>query len=188
MSEDKLPEPWLRGTLTDVPPLQRVVLHALQLAHEDVQRWCAGLSDAELNARPSGIEPISFHLRHIARSIDRLLTYAEGLELNAGQMEALKSELHPGGTKTELFGELATAIERAAGRIRAFRIEQMNEPRAVGRRKLPTTVAGLLIHIADHTHSHAGQVVTTAKILVGMKQKRFVKGSARRHFAFRWRR
>ena len=30
------PEPWLRGTLTDVPAVPRAVLHALELAREDI--------------------------------------------------------------------------------------------------------------------------------------------------------
>lgn len=33
MSE-KLPEPWLRGTLRDVPAVQRGVVHALEMAGE----------------------------------------------------------------------------------------------------------------------------------------------------------
>ncbi|WP_346265638.1 hypothetical protein [Granulicella sp. 5B5] len=41
-------EPWLRGTLTDVEPVRRAVLHALELAGEDVERWAAPLSDVEM--------------------------------------------------------------------------------------------------------------------------------------------
>ena len=82
MAETQLPEPWLRGTLKDVPAVQRAVLHALELAKEDLEKWCGDLSDAEVNARPGNIAPVAFHIRHIARSIDRLLTYAEGKELS----------------------------------------------------------------------------------------------------------
>ena len=71
------PEPWLRGTLTDVPAVHRAVLHALELAHEDLNRWCGGLTDEQLNAQHFGLAPVAFHIRHIAGSIDRLLTYAE---------------------------------------------------------------------------------------------------------------
>ena len=84
MQKSELPEPWLRGTLAEVPAVQRAVLHALELAKEDLERWCDGLSDEELHARPGGIAPVAFHLRHIARSMDRLLTYAEGNQLSAG--------------------------------------------------------------------------------------------------------
>jgi len=48
-------EPWLRGTLTEVDAVRRQVLHVFELAAEDAERWCAGLSDAEMNARPFGV-------------------------------------------------------------------------------------------------------------------------------------
>ena len=88
MSDTRRPEPWLRGTLTDVPAVPRAVLHALELAQEDIMRWCGDLSDAELNARPEGIASVAFHVRHVARSVDRLLTYAEGKQLNDEQITA----------------------------------------------------------------------------------------------------
>jgi len=42
----------------------------------------------------------------------------------------------------------------------------LDEVRRIGRRQLPTTVVGLLVHIADHTQRHVGQAITTAKIVV----------------------
>lgn len=165
MAETWLPEPWLRGTLADVPAVQRAVLHSLELAKEDLEKWCGSLSDAELSARPGNLAPVAFHIRHIARSIDRLLTYAEGKELSAAQMDALRSELDPGAVRDELFAELAGTLEEAASRVRAFDTGQLEESRAVGKRRLPTTVGGLLVHIAEHTQRHVGQAITTAKIV-----------------------
>ena len=78
MPEGAQVEPWLRGTHQDVPPAQRAVIHALELAKEDLKRWCEGLTNSELHARPNQIASVAFHLKHIARSTDRLLTYAEG--------------------------------------------------------------------------------------------------------------
>lgn len=163
MSEQ--PEPWLRGTLTEVPAVQRAVLHALELAREDLRRWTEDLSDEELNASPDGIASVAFHLRHIARSIDRLLTYAEGAELSSAQIAAMKAELDPGAKHTELWAEFTAALERADERIRAFVPQQMEEARTVGRKQLPITVGGLLVHVADHTQRHVGQAITTAKII-----------------------
>jgi uncharacterized damage-inducible protein DinB len=162
---EPLPEPWLRGTLGDVPAVPRAVLHALELAKEDLKRWCGGLSDEELNARPGGIAAVAFHLRHIARSIDRLLTYAEGGQLNGEQVAALKAELDSGATRDELFGEIESALARSATRIRAIDASRLDEMREVGKKELPTTVGGLLVHVADHTQRHVGQAITTAKIV-----------------------
>jgi uncharacterized damage-inducible protein DinB len=165
MSEKTLPEPWLRGTLSDVPAVPRAVLHALQLAGEDVERWCGALSDEQLNKRTANLAPVAFHIRHLARSLDRLLTYAEGASLNEKQMKALKSEMDPGATRHELFDELSSALERSAERIRHLAHSDLEAPRTVGRKGLQTTLGGLLVHVADHTQRHAGQAITTAKIV-----------------------
>jgi uncharacterized damage-inducible protein DinB len=166
---DTQQEPWLRGTLTEVDAIQRAVLHALVLAEEDIVKWCAGLTDAEFNTHPFGLAPLAFHIRHIARSLDRLLSYAEGTQLDATQKAALRTELDPNGTRDEVLNELHAALHSSADRIRAFSPEQYNAPRSVGRAALPTTVAGLLVHCADHTQRHVGQAVTTAKLIVAMR-------------------
>lgn len=170
MNKTDLPEPWLRGTLADVPPVQRAVLHALELAREDLERWCDGLSDDELNFAPGGIAPVAFHLRHIARSTDRLLTYAEGGQLSSEQISLMKSELDPGATKNELLAELVVALTKNARRIRAFSESELAAERRVGKKQLPTTVGGLLVHVADHTQRHVGQAITTAKIVAAQRR------------------
>ena len=160
-------EPWLRGTETDVPAVGRAVLHALQLAEEDLRKWCGNLSDAALNARPAGAAPVAFHIRHVARSLDRLLTYAEARDLSEEQLTQLRTEIDPGAAHDELFAELAAALADAAARVRALAGTNLEEPRTVGKKRMPTTVGGLLVHVADHTQRHVGQAITTAK-MVGM--------------------
>ena len=162
-------EPWLRGTLTEVDAVRRQVLHALELASEDVTRWCEGVSDAEMNARPFGVAPVAFHLRHIARSLDRLLTYAEGRHLSGAQMDALKSELESGAAAEEVLTEVRAGLGEAAERVRLISPKSYEEVRGVGRAMLPSTVGGLLVHCAEHTQRHVGQAVTTAKMVVGMR-------------------
>jgi len=162
-------EPWLRGTLTDVDAVRRQVLHALELAREDVDQWCAGLTDAEMDARPFGIAPVAFHLRHIARSLDRLLTYAEGRQLSPDQMDALRSELKPGAVAEVVIAEVRAGLGEAAERIRLISPASYEEVRGVGRAMLPSTVGGLLVHCAEHTQRHVGQAVTTARIVMGMR-------------------
>ena len=167
MTEPALPEPWLRGTLTEVPPLQRAILHSLELAYEDLLRWCAPpLTREQLNARSFGVAPIAFQIRHIARSIDRLLTYAEARDLSDQQFAALKSEMAEDAEPNELFAELRETLSRASERVRAFEPAQLEQTVSVGRKRLPTTVAGLLVHVAEHTQRHVGQAITTAKIML----------------------
>ena len=147
------PEPWLRGTLTDIDPIRRQVLHALEQAREDLDRWCAPLTDEQVNARPSGLAPVAFHLRHIARSLDRLLTYAEGRALEDSQLAVLRTELDPGAITPAVMEELHASLKSAAERMRQLGPESFPEPRGVGRQALPTTVGSLLVHCAEHTHA-----------------------------------
>ncbi len=159
------PEPWLHGTKTEISAVPRAVLHALELAQEDLQKWCGELTAQELNLRPAGLPPVAFHLRHIARSLDRLLTYAEGHRLNEEQLAKLKSEMEPGATHDSLFVELNAALKASSERIRTLATADLEQARTVGTQALPTTVGGLLVHVADHTQRHVGQAVTTAKII-----------------------
>lgn len=165
------PEPWLRGTLTEVPAVARAVLHVLQLTNEDLHRWAGELTDGELNQRPSGLASVAFHVRHIAGSLDRLLTYAEGHQLSSEQIAFLKSELETHSKRESLFEDLASALERSAQRTRVLAHSDLTEKREVGSKKLPTTLGGLLVHIADHTQRHVGQAVTTAKIVLASRNK-----------------
>jgi len=169
MNKDQQPEPWLRGTLADVAAVPRAVMHALELAREDILRWCGGLTDDELNARPAGIAPVAFHIRHIGCSADRLLTYAEGSQLTLAQLDSMKSELEPGARSASIFSEFSEAIDRASARIRTIGASRLEEARKVGRKELPTTVGGLLVHLADHTQRHVGQAITTAKIVIAAR-------------------
>ncbi len=167
---DSQPEPWLRGTWTEVPPVGRGVLHALELADEDVKKWCLSLSDEELNAKPFGLPSVGFHLRHIARSLHRLLTYAEGVELSEAQMTALGTEQTPDVTHKVVFAEYIASLEATSRRVRGLVRLDPASPRTVGRKALPTTIGGLLVHLADHTQRHVGQAVTTAKLVMAMRE------------------
>jgi uncharacterized damage-inducible protein DinB len=162
-------EPWLRGTHTDVPAVGRAVLHSLELALDDIRKWTDGLTDAEVQAQPLGLPSVAFHIKHIARSTDRILFYAEGGQLNPGQLAAMKGEQTGTETLSELASELEASFNNAATRIRALAAGNYDEPRGVGRKRLPTSTGGALIHVADHTQRHTGQVVTTANVLKAMR-------------------
>lgn len=167
-------EPWLSGSHADVPAVARAVLHAIELALDDIRTWTSGLTDLEIHTLPLGLPPVAFHLRHIARSVDRILTYAEGNQLLPEQLAQLKSEqVGPEHDERETLAALIVEVERsfanAAGRIRALANADFNTPRSVGRKQLPTSIGGALIHVADHTQRHTGQVVTTAKVLKALR-------------------
>jgi len=162
-------EPWLRGTLAEEDSVRRGVLHALELAREDVARWCSEFTEEQLESRPFGLPSVGFQMRHIARSLDRLLTYAEGQQLNDKQLEALESEMQPVGSREKVFGEFEGGMDSAIRRIKAITPGTYDKARWVGRNGLPSSVGGLLVHCADHAQRHVGQLVTTAKVVVEMR-------------------
>jgi uncharacterized damage-inducible protein DinB len=111
---------------------------------------------------------VGFHVRHAAGSLDRLFTYARGEGLSAEQRAFLESEGEPGippAQAASLVDEFERQVDQALAQLRATAESTLLEPRGVGRLQLPSTVVGLLVHAAEHTQRHVGQIVTTAKIV-----------------------
>jgi uncharacterized damage-inducible protein DinB len=156
------PEPWLRGTITDVHPVLAQVLYSFQQTREDLEYFTNGLSVDQLWVRPSGLASVGFHARHIAGSIDRLLTYANGEQLTPAQLACLKTEAEP---VDDVITWLAGELQKFSHQVKSFDPSRFNEERKVGRKGLPTTVGALLVHIAEHTQRHLGQAIVTAKLV-----------------------
>lgn len=140
--------------------------HALMQAAEDIPRAVEGLTTAQLWALPGGAAAVGFHLRHLGGSIDRLLTYARGEMLTDAQMTELDAEVHDDGRSADdLAREALAAIERAIHAMRETPPGTYLETRGVGRRRLPSTVFGLLVHVAEHTQRHVGAIIATSKVV-----------------------
>lgn len=159
-------EPWLRGPIVGMSPMVMPAAHALMQAAEDVPMAVRGLTTAQLWALPGGAAAVGFHLRHVAESIDRLLTYARGEMLTDAQFTTLDAEpFDDGRSADELAGAAVAAIARAIETMRDTPPGSYLDTRGVGRRRLPTTVLGLLVHIAEHTQRHVGGIIATAKVV-----------------------
>ena len=166
MAEGVPPEPWMRGPIAGVHPLLAPVLFSFEMAREDLDTYTAGLSPALIWAAPHGLAPVGFHMRHIAGSTNRLITYLQGRELTAAQLEAMAAEASPDEpSREQLRAALSQAFRDAEAVIRALDPATLADARTVGRKRLPTTVAGLLTHIAEHTQRHVGQAIVTAKLV-----------------------
>ena len=159
-------EPWLRGPIPGMPAMVMPAAHALMQAAEDIPMAVRGLTGPQLWALPGGAAAVGFHLRHLAGSIDRLLTYMRGDTLSDAQMEALDAEINDDGRSAEeLASEALAAIARGIDAMRNTPPGSYLETRGVGRRRLPTTVIGLLAHIAEHTQRHVGAIIATSKVV-----------------------
>jgi uncharacterized damage-inducible protein DinB len=160
-------EPWMRGPIPGVEPLVMPVFFSFQQVREDLARFTEGVKPEDV-WRPVGPLPtLGFHLRHMAGSSDRLATYLMGGKLSPEQLAYMRSENEPGATLEELLAGVDAALRSVEDRIGTIQPTQIHEPRYIGRKRLPTTVLGLLVHIAEHTQRHLGQVITIAKLLKG---------------------
>jgi uncharacterized damage-inducible protein DinB len=167
--DDKLPEHWLRGPVTGIiPPLQPVA-HALIQARDEVNVAMHDFPQTHLWDRPADVASVGFHLRHMAGVIDRLFTYARGEPLNDEQRAYLAAESQPIDVSVEsLVANFSQTVDHALDDLRAIDDpEKPWEARAVGRLALPSTVAGLLFHSAEHTMRHLGQLLVTARVVAG---------------------
>ena len=164
LPEPPLPEPWMRGPIPGVPVLVSPVLFTFQQAREELAKYTEGLTSEQIWATPYGFGSVGFHIRHIARSVERLMTYVQGGQLTAAQLADLKSEKHPGASRDQLLAELNASFEAAERVVRNLDRASLTEPREIGRKRLPSTVIGLLTHIAEHTQRHIGQAISAAKL------------------------
>ncbi len=165
-----LPEVWLRGPVEAVPALLQPVAHSLLQCREEISSTVTGLTADQIWTTPSGAASMGFHVQHAAGSLDRLFTYARGEQLSSEQRAALAAEGEPDlapNVGASLLAAFHDAVERALAQLRNTDESTLREARSVGRAQLPTTVIGLLFHAAEHTQRHAGQAVTTARVVAG---------------------
>ncbi len=158
-------EVWLRGPLPDISPLAQPVAHALLQAGAEVAVLLDGFPDALLWERPAGAASVGFHLQHLTGVLDRLFTYARGEALDAAQLGALAQEGRGDASTADLVSGFTAQLEKALAELHELDEKTLTEPRAVGRAKLPSTVIGLLVHAAEHTTRHVGQLLVTVKIV-----------------------
>src|ERR1700733_2480120 len=113
-------EPWLRGPIPGVDPLIAPVLYAFTQAREDLEQFTEGLTTEQIWSRGVG-----FHIRHIARSTDRLIAYLQDcrtVELGEGE---------PGASREELLAELDGVFTRAEVVVRAIDPATLRDAREV---------------------------------------------------------
>lgn len=158
------PEPWLRGPIPGVDPVVMPVLFSFAQVREDLRYHLEGLSDRQIWTC-FGKTSIGFHLKHMAGSVGRLTTYLKGQCLSPDQLAALQAENNPGLSLPELLNQVEASLSAAESFLRTLDPSTLDDPRAVGRQELPTTVIGLLVHLAEHTQRHLGQAITLAGVV-----------------------
>lgn len=162
------PEFWLRGPLPEVPPLLQPIAYALLQARQEVETALHDFPDSLLTARPAGVASVGFHLHHLAGVLDRMQTYAQHQPLSEDQLAYLAAENNvpttPGSTAA-LVQHFSEAVDHMLTYLPTVSEATLPDFRPVGRAKLPSTVMGLLVHAAEHTTRHTGQLLVTARVV-----------------------
>ncbi len=158
---------WQRGPIDGVPGVLQPVAHILFQVRESVGELVDGLTESQWNARPAGVASAAFHVQHIAGVVDRLFTYARGEGLNEAQFAELRKEKEP-LTAVQVPAALAALdarIDAALAQLRATDPATLGDFRRVGRARLPSTVIGCLVHGAEHSMRHVGQLSVTVRVV-----------------------
>lgn len=164
---------WQRGPVEGVPALLQPVAHILLQVRESVNELTDALGIDEWNARPANVASSAFHVRHIAGVIDRLFTYARGDTLSEAQFASLRAEgdaVKSQADVTRMLSALSGRVDVAVDELRRIDVATLGDFRGVGRAQLPSTVIGCLVHGAEHSMRHVGQLsVTTRIVRAGMR-------------------
>jgi uncharacterized damage-inducible protein DinB len=140
------------------------VLHSFQQVREDLEQYASGLAPRDVWCNVDGAS-IGFHLKHMAGSVERLTAYLTGVPLTSGQLEAAQWENEGEEGADTLIALLHSALSESEQQLRAIQPQSLYDGRVVGRKALPTNVLGLLVHLAEHTQRHLGQVITLTKLV-----------------------
>jgi uncharacterized damage-inducible protein DinB len=158
---------WQRGPIEGVAAVLQPVAHILLQVRESVGELVENLTEEQWNARPANVASCAFHVRHIAGVIDRLFTYARGQQLSPQQLAAIRQEGAP-LTLADVPEALSTVnarVDAAIDELRTIDVSTLGDFRGVGRARLPSTVIGCLVHGAEHSMRHVGQLSVTARIV-----------------------
>jgi len=173
MTDKNKAEVWLRGPLPGILPGLQPVAHALLQAHEELNELMKDFPDALLWIGPAGMASVGFHAQHMAGVLDRLFTYARGEMLSAKQLQALADEGKPKPqniTAKILVAQFNSQVELSLVQIKNTSEKELFDTRGVGRARIPSTVIGLLVHAAEHTMRHLGQLLVTVKVVTSARQ------------------
>ena len=160
-------EVWQRGPLPNITPMLQPVAHALLQAREELAEYMADYPIEKLWTSSAGMASVGFHLQHLSGVLDRVFTYAQGKPLSEYQFKQLAEEGSDsinGYLVVDLLNRFNKQVDIAIAQLKLTDPATLAEYRGIGRAGLPSTVIGLLVHAAEHTMRHVGQLMVTAAV------------------------
>lgn len=155
-------EPWLTPDEPTISPRKADLLKGLDQVLYLLETYLQGLPDEALWWTPApDVPPIGARLQHVVGASSRLATYALEEDYDPNALAALAEQdwATTGRPKTDLLTEVRQTLTGIRGRILTLPDEALDEPRPVGRRRIPVRRAGILHHLIEHAAHHVGQVV-----------------------------
>ncbi len=167
MNKDKRLENWLRGKIDGVPDLLQPAAHALLQTKEEASNYLEDFPSHLLWEKPAGRASVVFHLQHIAGVTNRLITYAKGRQLDNEQLNYLKREGIPDDdlSLSVLLENLNNSIDEAIEYLKVLQNEDLTRKVEIGRKKIESTLIGVLFHAAEHSQRHIGQMLVTISVV-----------------------
>lgn len=167
-------EYWLRGPVKDIPELLQPAAHALLQSNAELNAYLKDFPKELLWEKLEGRASVGFHIQHMTGVLDRMLTYAKGKSLSKAQFEFLKNEgiSKEGFDVAFLIEAFSKQVQEAFQYFKGLSEDSLKGKRSVGRKKLPSTVLGLLFHAAEHSQRHMGQLLVTASVIKSYRKKR----------------
>jgi len=161
------PENWLRGKVENVPDLLQPAAHALLQSKEELRQYLDDLPSRELWTKPAGRASVGFHLQHIAGVTNRLITYAKGEQLSEAQLQYLKLEGKADASMSveELITQAENELNVAVEFLKSQKPEDLTNTVEVGRKRIKSSLIGVLFHAAEHSQRHIGQMLVTISVV-----------------------
>lgn len=167
-TKNSLAEVWQRGPIKAIPNLLQPVAHALLQAREEINLLLLNFDENLLWQKPAGLASIGFHLQHLSGVLDRIFTYARQEQLTAQQFVLLDEEKNPPQAflnLQHLIARFNKQVDIALLQLQNTEVQNLTAVRIMGRKKIATTHIGLLVHAAEHTMRHVGQLLVTIKFV-----------------------
>jgi len=160
-------EPWLTPDEPNVSPRKADLLKGLDQVRYLLETYLRDLPDEALwwTLAPD-VPPIGARLQHIVGASTRLATYAleDGYDPDALAAQAGQDWAATGRPKAALLDEVRRTLTDIRTRLIALPDAALDEPRPVGRRRIPVRRAGILHHLVEHAAHHAGQVALLVRL------------------------
>ena len=161
------PENWLRGKVENVPDLLQPAAHALLQSKEELRKYLVDFPAGELWTKPAERASVGFHLQHIAGVTNRLITYAKGEQLSEAQLHYLKLEGKADASISveELIIKAENELSEAVVFLKSQKPEDLTNTVEVGRKRIKSSLIGVLFHAAEHSQRHIGQMLVTISVV-----------------------